>query len=44
MLIGHDASPEEIEAYKVKIMENPRNYIAQPTINLSTAPCFLMER
>lgn len=40
MLIGRDASPEEIEAYKVKIMENPRNYIAQPTINLSTAPCF----
>ncbi|HMV44323.1 MAG TPA: circularly permuted type 2 ATP-grasp protein [Leptospiraceae bacterium] len=40
MLIGRDASPEEIEKYKKKIMENPRNYIAQPTINLSTAPCF----
>ncbi len=40
MLIGRDSTPEEIEAYKVKVMENPRNYIAQPTINLSTAPCF----
>ena len=40
MLIGRDSSNEEIEAYKVKVMENPRNYIAQPTINLSTAPCF----
>lgn len=40
MLIGRDASKEEIEKYKKKIMENPRNYIAQPTINLSTAPCF----
>ena len=40
MLIGRDSSSEEIEAYKTKVMENPRNYIAQPTINLSTAPCF----
>ena len=40
MLIGRDASPEEIKAYKEKVSENPRNYIAQPTINLSTAPCF----
>ena len=40
MLIGKDATSEELEAYKEKIIENPRNYIAQPIINLSTAPCF----
>ncbi len=40
MLMGMEATNEEIENYKKKIMENPRNYIAQPTINLSTAPCF----
>jgi len=41
MLIGRDATPEQIEEYKKKILENPRNYIAQPIIELSTAPCFL---
>ncbi len=40
MLIGIDATKEEIENYKKKILENPRNYIAQPTIQLSTSPCF----
>jgi uncharacterized circularly permuted ATP-grasp superfamily protein len=40
MLIGKDAIKEEIQAYKLKILENPRNYIAQPTIQLSTSPCF----
>jgi uncharacterized circularly permuted ATP-grasp superfamily protein len=40
MLIGKDATKEEIQAYKLKILENPRNYIAQPTIQLSTSPCF----
>jgi uncharacterized circularly permuted ATP-grasp superfamily protein len=41
MLIGRDASNEEMEEFKKKIMIDPANYIAQPTINLSTAPCFI---
>jgi uncharacterized circularly permuted ATP-grasp superfamily protein len=43
MLIGRDASDEEIEAFKEKILLNPRSYIAQPVINLSTSPCFVSE-
>lgn len=41
MLMGHLATEEEIEAYKAHIDNDPRQYIAQPTINLSAAPCFL---
>jgi uncharacterized circularly permuted ATP-grasp superfamily protein len=44
MLIGRESNSEEIETYKKKIMENPRNFIAQPTIELSTAPCFLEDK
>jgi uncharacterized circularly permuted ATP-grasp superfamily protein len=41
MLIGPHATPEQREEFAKKIIENPRNYIAQPTINLSRAPCFI---
>ena len=41
MLIGRDSTKEMIEEFKKKILENPRNFIAQPTIELSTAPCFV---
>lgn len=41
MLIGKESTPEEIEEYKKKILENPSGFIAQPTINLSTSPCFI---
>lgn len=41
MLIGPHATPEQREEFAKKIVENPRNYIAQPTINLSRAPCFI---
>ncbi|MCB1189174.1 MAG: circularly permuted type 2 ATP-grasp protein [Leptospiraceae bacterium] len=44
MLIGNTATEEEIEEYKKKIIENPRNYIAQPIISLSTAPCFINDK
>src|ERR1700738_1420401 len=41
MLIGpHSMEPESAE-FREKILAQPRNYIAQPTINLSTAPCFV---
>jgi len=41
MLMGHAASEQETEEYKVEILKDPRNFIAQPTISLSSAPCFI---
>lgn len=41
MLMGHAATEQEIENYKKEILKDPRNFIAQPTISLSTAPCYL---
>lgn len=41
MLIGNAASEKEIDDYKKQILANPKGFIAQPTLNLSTAPCFI---
>lgn len=41
MLIGPQAPPEEHELFRQKIRDNPRNYIAQPTISLSRVPCVI---
>jgi uncharacterized circularly permuted ATP-grasp superfamily protein len=38
MLIGPHASASEIAGFADKIRANPRNYIAQPTLELSTVP------
>jgi len=38
MLIGPASPADEREAYKCSVMHNPENYIAQPTLALSTAP------
>jgi uncharacterized circularly permuted ATP-grasp superfamily protein len=38
MLIGPHASSSEILDFAEKIRANPRNYIAQPTLELSTVP------
>jgi len=38
MLIGPASTAEEREAYKMRVMQDPGNYIAQPTLALSTAP------
>ncbi|MEX1322589.1 MAG: circularly permuted type 2 ATP-grasp protein [Synechococcaceae cyanobacterium] len=38
MLIGPHAGPEEIAEFAEKIRARPRNYIAQPTLELSTVP------
>ena len=40
MLIGPHSSAEQREEFRARIMADPRNYIAQPTLSLSTAPCF----
>lgn len=41
MLIGPHATPEEREEFAVKIKANPRNYIAQPTLDLSRVPTLI---
>lgn len=38
LLIGPAASQAERDAFAAKILENPRNYIAQPTLSLSRVP------
>ncbi|MEQ8925268.1 MAG: circularly permuted type 2 ATP-grasp protein, partial [Fulvivirga sp.] len=38
MLIGPKATKEEHEKFKGLLKANPRNYIAQPTLSLSTVP------
>lgn len=44
MLIGPQATEEQIELFKRKIEETPEQYIAQPTIQLSRAPAFQKQR
>src|SRR6266481_3251134 len=41
MLVGPHASKEERDAFAAKLKDDPGNYIAQPTIQLSTAPTFV---
>jgi len=43
ILIGPHASKRELAQFAKLIVEHPRNYIAQPTLSLSTAPT-LVER
>ena len=38
MLVGPHASKQEQAGFAAKIAENPRNYIAQPTLSLSRVP------
>jgi uncharacterized circularly permuted ATP-grasp superfamily protein len=41
MLMGNSASDEEIKNYIETVMADPRQYIGQPIINLSSAPCYM---
>ena len=41
MLIGPHSTKKEQESFRQQIEANPRNYIAQPTLALSRAPCFI---
>ncbi len=41
MLVGPHASPSERRDFGEQVRANPTNYIAQPTIQLSTAPCLV---
>lgn len=40
MLIGPTSSRKEIERFTAKLKARPENYIAQPTLSLSTVPIF----
>lgn len=41
MLIGPHSTAQERREFRRRILADPRNYIAQPTISLSRAPCFI---
>ena len=41
MLIGPHSTAKQREEFRARIEANPRNYIAQPTLALSRAPCFI---
>jgi uncharacterized circularly permuted ATP-grasp superfamily protein len=41
MLVGPAASKAEIEAFRQVLVARPDNYIAQPTLSLSTCPTFV---
>lgn len=41
MLIGSSASEEEMETFKRAIKADPRSFIAQPIISLSSTPCYI---
>ncbi|MES2733836.1 MAG: circularly permuted type 2 ATP-grasp protein [Bacteroidota bacterium] len=41
MLIGPQSTKAEQRLFRIKIKQNPRNYIAQPTISLSRVPSII---
>jgi uncharacterized circularly permuted ATP-grasp superfamily protein len=44
MLIGPRATKKDIAKFRKLIEKNPRNYVAQPVLNLSTAPTLIRGR
>ena len=41
MLIGPHSTKQQREEFRARILAEPRNYIAQPTLSLSCAPCLI---
>ena len=41
MVMGNSISDEDWEKAKVEIEKDPRSFIAQPIVKLSTVPCFI---
>src|ERR1700676_2058450 len=41
MLIGPQSTAQQREEFRARILAEPRNYIAQPTLALSSAPCLI---
>lgn len=43
MLVGPKSTTEQIENFRARVLADPGNYIAQPTLALSTVPTFVEE-
>src|SRR4029077_13309416 len=41
MLIGPHSTRRQQDDYRARILADPRNFIAQPTLSLSSAPCLI---
>ncbi len=41
MLVGPSSTKKEVEGFRQRILKRPENYIAQPTLALSTCPTFV---
>jgi uncharacterized circularly permuted ATP-grasp superfamily protein len=41
MLVGPHSTARQREEFRAKILAEPRNFIAQPTLALSQSPCFI---
>jgi uncharacterized circularly permuted ATP-grasp superfamily protein len=41
MLIGPQSTAAQREEFRARVLADPRNYIAQPTLSLSSAPCLI---
>jgi uncharacterized circularly permuted ATP-grasp superfamily protein len=41
MLVGPASTKQELTDFRAKILDNPGNFIAQPTLALSTCPTFV---
>jgi len=41
MLMGHAVTEKEVNQYRKEVEKNPRHFIAQPIISLSSVPCFI---
>ncbi len=41
MLVGPASTKAEVESFKARVLANPSNYIAQPTLALSTCPTYV---
>ena len=44
MLIGPHSTAEQRDEFRRRILAEPRNYVAQPTLALSRAPNFINDR
>jgi len=43
IVIGPNASPQELDELRVKILADPRAWVAQPVVNLSTVPTLIAD-
>ena len=41
MLMGNSATDEQMNTFKLAIEQDPRSFIAQPIISLSSTPCYI---